>query len=121
MITILMAVVSMVLMIACVNAASLLLAKTAARQKEMAIRVALGAGKKRLVRQLLTESVVLALMAGMLGGTLSFWLIPVLAQAIPDALPNFFQPRFDATVAGFVAALQCHGGPWICRTRVPTQ
>jgi putative ABC transport system permease protein len=101
LIQILMAVVFLVLLIACVNIASLLMAKTDARQKELAMRVALGAGKGRLVRQLLTESVVLALLAGALGVVLSFWGVAALVEAMPDQLPGSFTPRLDGTVLGF--------------------
>ena len=101
LIQILMTVVFLVLLIACVNIANLLLAKTDSRQKEIAVRMALGAGKGRIVRQLLTEAVVLALIAGSLGTVLSIWGVAFLAQVFPDEVPGAFLPRIDAAVVTF--------------------
>jgi putative ABC transport system permease protein len=101
LVEIMMAVVFLVLLIACVNIASLLMAKTDARQKELAVRVALGAGKGRLVRQLLTESVVLALLAGTLGVVLSFWGVGALIEAVPEQMPGIYMPRLDGPVFMF--------------------
>lgn len=110
LIMLLMAVVGLALLIACANVASLLLAKTEARQRELAVRAALGAGKSRIVRQLLTESVVLALVAGALGMTLSVWGVRGLATAIPDILPQFFLPRIDGQVVAFTVTLSVLAG-----------
>ena len=110
LVQLLMGVVFLVLMVACVNVASLLMAKTDARQKEIAVRVALGAGKSRIVRQLLTESVLLALAAGMLGLILSIWGVAWLASAMPDEIPRSFIPRMDGTVFTFAIGLSLVAG-----------
>lgn len=101
LIQLIMGVVFLVLIVACVNIASLLMAKTDARQKEIAVRVALGAGKGRLVRQLLTESVLLAAVAGVLGLILSVWGVASLASAMPDEIPHSFTPQLHGTVIVF--------------------
>lgn len=103
--TILMGVVGLVLLIACVNVASLLLARASARAKEVAIRTALGAGRGRVFRQLLTESLVLGVMGGVLGLTLAFWGLDLLLAAIPIDLPFWMKFDLDGRVLGFAAGV----------------
>ncbi len=99
--------VALVLLIACANVASLLLARATARRRELAIRTAIGAGRGRLVRQLLSESLVLAAAGGALGTLLAWWAVQALRGAGSDALPMRVDFHFslDATVLAFSVAV----------------
>jgi putative ABC transport system permease protein len=110
LIRILMLVMFLALLVACANVSNLLLAKADARNKEMAIRTALGASRWRLVRQLLVESVLLAVIAGGLGMLLSVWGINGIAQVLPEEIPAYFSPRIDGAVVAFGAMLSVLAG-----------
>jgi len=106
---ILLGAVALVLLIACANVANLLLARTAAREKEMAIRQALGAGWLRLLRQLLTESLVLASVGAGLGLLLAYWGIGLIARGIGDQVatstPGWDEIGINLEVLGFTLAI----------------
>jgi predicted permease len=97
--------VGFVLLIACGNIANLLLARGAARAGELAIRAALGAGRGRIVRQLLTESLVLALVSAAAGLALAAWGVRALLAAAPQGVPRLEQTSLDPSVLGFTAIL----------------
>jgi predicted permease len=107
---ILLGAVSLVLLIACANVANLLLARAHQRQQEIALRAALGASGGRIVRQFLTESIVLASLGGAAGLALAFWSVRLLAFVTEQIAPGAPAPRLDGRVLAFSLALSAATG-----------
>ena len=107
---ILLGAVAFVLLIACANVANLLLARAAYRQKEIALRTALGASRLRVVRQLLTESVLLSFVSGVAGLALSLWFIKLLIAITPPNTPRLSEIRIDLRVFAFTFGLTILAG-----------
>jgi predicted permease len=102
---VLLGAVGLVLLIACANVSSLLLARASSRQREFAIRAALGAGRVRLVRQLITESLILGLAGGIAGLLVGGWAVAALVSMLPDGTPRTEQIGLDLNVAAMAIAI----------------
>jgi putative ABC transport system permease protein len=98
---ILLAVTGVVLLIACTNVAGLVMSRNAGRNVEMAVRASMGAGRRRLLRQMLTESIVIALVGGAVGLIVAWWVVEMLSGAISDTLPRGDQLGVDTFVVLF--------------------
>jgi len=105
MLLILFGAVGLVLLIACANVANLLLVRSAERNKELAIRAALGARRLRLVRQMLTEAVLLGFLGAVVGALLAVWSVGALVAAMPENYPRLNEVAIDARVLGFTLVI----------------
>jgi predicted permease len=105
---VLLAVVAIVLLIACSNVANLMLARSAVRQQEMAVRLAMGASRPRLLRQLLTESVLLGAISGIVGVGIGYAGLQLVFGSLPGA--NFVSPKLDGTVLAFALLISLATG-----------
>ena len=107
---ILLGAVGFVMLIACVNVANLLLVRAAAREGEIVIRAALGAGRGRIIRQLLTESLVLALVGGAAGAALATWITKMLVTLGPRGIPRLEQAHVDGVALLFALGISLLAG-----------
>ena len=101
----LLAAVGFVLLIACTNVANLMLAREMSRQKEIATRAALGAGRLRLARQLVTENLLLSIIGGVFGFAVAFWVVNLLVSISPANIPRLDQVSVDVRMVGFALGI----------------
>jgi putative ABC transport system permease protein len=97
--------VGMVLLIACANVSNLLLARGSTRRKEIAVRLAIGAGRRHVVREMLAESLLIGLGGGAIGILLAAWSLDVLGQALARRMPSYAELRLDLIVLAFAAGI----------------